>query len=389
MIHGRYRGSGYKTFTIEGRRFRVLLGNTPEEVEQWKAERRRNYPTAANVARKLRARGDHPSSTRGKRPREGTAGISAASSSSSSLNPPPTKQSKVVGLVSYGSESDDDDDDDDPHAKDTEVAVPTSEGTNHPTTSDEAPKTKSLLHGVCWSYLRNQCNNGMRCRYRHGPTKRRGRKDAAPAYCRFYLRDGCKKGENCAFTHDDDLKEEYNVMVAQKAANRAAAKQQQPPPPPTSHDDSGNKQDHATVGSLNAGETPSQVLVESSLAPSQGHIPPPTTTTTPAPSTTPSSSKNKRGTPPPVVVAPAKPTLLKKLLEKDKARETRLVLECIRFIVQADFCKPKAPKVVGKDPDGVNGRDMEVEKCTNSSNSNDDDGVEEQHVTVMMEQCSG
>ena len=42
----------------------------------------------------------------------------------------------------------------------------------------------------------------------------------------------------------------------------------------------------------------------------------------------------------------SEPTLLKKLLEKDKARETRLVLECIRYIVQADFFKPRlvAPK---------------------------------------------
>lgn len=43
--HGQYNGSGYKTIDVEGQKFRVLLGTSPEEVEQWRAERKSKFPT--------------------------------------------------------------------------------------------------------------------------------------------------------------------------------------------------------------------------------------------------------------------------------------------------------------------------------------------------------
>lgn len=36
---------------VEGTKFRVLLGTSPEEVEIWRAERRKRWPTDANMAR--------------------------------------------------------------------------------------------------------------------------------------------------------------------------------------------------------------------------------------------------------------------------------------------------------------------------------------------------
>lgn len=36
---------------VEGSKFRVLLGTSPEEVEVWRAERRKRWPTDANKAR--------------------------------------------------------------------------------------------------------------------------------------------------------------------------------------------------------------------------------------------------------------------------------------------------------------------------------------------------
>jgi hypothetical protein len=51
-VHGAYSGSGYKTIIVENQPFRVLLGCAPEEIEQWRAERRKRYPSIANITAK-------------------------------------------------------------------------------------------------------------------------------------------------------------------------------------------------------------------------------------------------------------------------------------------------------------------------------------------------
>jgi hypothetical protein len=50
--HGLYSGSGYKSISVEGQQFRVLLGTSHSEVEQWRADRRKNWPSSANMRRK-------------------------------------------------------------------------------------------------------------------------------------------------------------------------------------------------------------------------------------------------------------------------------------------------------------------------------------------------
>jgi hypothetical protein len=50
--HGQFSGSGFKVIEVEGQKFRVLLGTSPEEVEQWREERRKKFPTAANTEKK-------------------------------------------------------------------------------------------------------------------------------------------------------------------------------------------------------------------------------------------------------------------------------------------------------------------------------------------------
>lgn len=44
-----------QTIDVEGTKFRVLLGTSPEEVEIWRAERRKRWPTDANKARFVRS----------------------------------------------------------------------------------------------------------------------------------------------------------------------------------------------------------------------------------------------------------------------------------------------------------------------------------------------
>lgn len=47
--HGEYSGSGYKEIDVEGQSFRVLCGTSPEEVAQWREERRNKFPTKAQI----------------------------------------------------------------------------------------------------------------------------------------------------------------------------------------------------------------------------------------------------------------------------------------------------------------------------------------------------
>ena len=40
-----------QTIEVEGQSFRVLLGTSPQEVEQWRNERRSRWPTDKNISR--------------------------------------------------------------------------------------------------------------------------------------------------------------------------------------------------------------------------------------------------------------------------------------------------------------------------------------------------
>lgn len=51
--HGEFSGSGYKMIDVEGQKFRVLLGTSPDEVEQWRAERRKKFPTQESIEKKI------------------------------------------------------------------------------------------------------------------------------------------------------------------------------------------------------------------------------------------------------------------------------------------------------------------------------------------------
>ena len=48
-VHGKFSGSGFKTITVAVpgcpvQRFRICIGNRPEDIQKWKEERRRRFP---------------------------------------------------------------------------------------------------------------------------------------------------------------------------------------------------------------------------------------------------------------------------------------------------------------------------------------------------------
>lgn len=54
--HGAYSGSGFKTIDVEGQKFKVLLGSNPSEIELWRSERRKRFPTKDVVDGKCESR---------------------------------------------------------------------------------------------------------------------------------------------------------------------------------------------------------------------------------------------------------------------------------------------------------------------------------------------
>ena len=66
--HGLYAGDGYKTIDVEGQKFNLLLGYSPEEIENWKKERRAKFPTGTKVEEeKDRKKQNHSDSQKGKK----------------------------------------------------------------------------------------------------------------------------------------------------------------------------------------------------------------------------------------------------------------------------------------------------------------------------------
>jgi hypothetical protein len=56
LVHGQYSGSGLKEIEVEVegsvKRFKVLMGTSPEEVREWREERKRRFPSAVTVKAK-------------------------------------------------------------------------------------------------------------------------------------------------------------------------------------------------------------------------------------------------------------------------------------------------------------------------------------------------
>ena len=51
-IHGQYQGEGFKEIEVDGQKFTVLLGDSQEDIEKWRAERRKQWPTIGNISEK-------------------------------------------------------------------------------------------------------------------------------------------------------------------------------------------------------------------------------------------------------------------------------------------------------------------------------------------------
>ena len=148
-----YVGAGYKMIEVEGAAFRVLLGTDPQQVAEWRAERRKRWPSRANLEQQAAAK-------RAKVERDEA----------------PTG---LLGLAGYASDSD----------GDGAAAAPAAAPAPAPAPAPRLNPCLSMLHG-------GACARGDACRYSHDVSD-------VPR-CKFFAEHGsCRRGRGCRHAHHD------------------------------------------------------------------------------------------------------------------------------------------------------------------------------------------
>lgn len=156
--HGKFSGTGFKMVTINVpgcpvQRFRICIGNRPEDIQQWIAERRKRFPRV------------HPTN--------GNNTSKTVPTSKLSSPVPTAADSPAVGLSSlldgYGSSSSSSDGDDENEQQSLRPEAPQPAVDSHPV---EKPLHASVpMKRPCHFFARHgRCRNGDQCRYSHDVT---------------------------------------------------------------------------------------------------------------------------------------------------------------------------------------------------------------------------
>lgn len=167
-VHGKFSGSGFKSVIVSVpgcpvQRFRICVGNRPEDIREWIAERKRRFPRRQNGKGK-----DGGDASSGKTEKsENKTGLSAL-------------------LGGYGSSSSSDEDSEDEQQKE--------------------PQPRNLLSE---SITVTTTENTTECNGTDSPETmpRPETEEKPPSYrtrpCHYFVRNGsCRNGDNCMFLHE-------------------------------------------------------------------------------------------------------------------------------------------------------------------------------------------
>ena len=169
-VHGQYSGTGFKSvsITIPGskkvQRFQICVGNHPDDIQRWIAERRKRFPRQSNQQHQQ------------------PVPVQLPNTASSNEGTPTHKESTLLGslLAGYGSSSDDENGgNDDDNAKTINLA-----------TSSTIPKKVSELNTTT-----SVVPDGTNPQQSQQPFRTR--------LCRYFAKNGqCRNGDKCSFSHD-------------------------------------------------------------------------------------------------------------------------------------------------------------------------------------------
>ena len=325
--HGQFSGSGYKMIDVEGQKFRVLLGTCPDEVKQWREDRRKRFPTAATVDQKqqqqkrMRDAGGVSAVPEGKKKK-----VQSTPQQSSTQNSAPVQfQDMLKSYTTSQAVSGE--------MNDTRHAV-TEVGGNNPCPSQQLTvrETSSVSTDVgnateppvkkarrCLFFSRGKCKAGDECKFSH---------DFEPIMCTFFVRGRCRKGISCPHIHDHAARADYRSQQPQQkqseervsteqdlqsaALQDAAAVPADQSQSKTAVDQHSHPRGNNRSSHNNKGETVSWISGSSRGKGKGLYLPQP-------------------------LNGGARGTLLRKLLEDQIVAEENLLLQCLRFMVAARF----------------------------------------------------
>lgn len=153
-VHGKFSGNGFKTVTVaipgvKVQRFQICIGNRPEDIQRWIAERRQRFPRQSTT----------PSATelQQKQPKEPTPNDAENTTGLSSL------------LAGYGSSSSEDEDNTKGGIKSkADEQPPVTAGNEQESTAISSPAGNNYRTRPCRFFMRNgKCRNGDSCKFSH------------------------------------------------------------------------------------------------------------------------------------------------------------------------------------------------------------------------------
>ena len=223
-VHGKFSKGGFKTVTVaipgcKVQRFRICVGNRPEDVQKWIAERKKRFPrstnTSANISQDSMA---NMESSQKKKLIEETE-IDAKNS----------VKTLATGLSSlldgYGSSSDEDE-----VEKEDIVAVEKS-STEEPkrnTEQEETDRNETTTTEETASSEHKQSEGGRLSE--HSNLNDEAQSNTKKRICRFFARNGtCRNGDACRFRHempDSTSKKQASSM----SSNQQRTKKRKEPP---------------------------------------------------------------------------------------------------------------------------------------------------------------
>lgn len=315
--HGKFSKSGFKTISVgvpgcRVQKFKICVGNRPEDIQRWIAERRKRFPrsTVGNTTSKpnnANATDDNTSST-----------LVGSKSTATSKGKAQEQTAPISGLSSllegYGSSDEENSDDGKDEEKlGSEKSSPTAPAPIVQNGRDEGDARTTSTNGdaesgdgvesndrtIALSPARNAtnvCNAVSELQHQEQRAK-----PSRP--CRYYFRNGsCRNGDNCRFSHETTRAQPHCQLSGHHPSRS-----------PKSADGRGR---HGTI------------------------------------------RKRKRGG------QASTDTLLRKLLRNDMERESTLSMQLLKFIVTENFFLGGKIQTQEKDVVGVVVSDDTVQPCS-------------------------